>query len=69
MLEGILHQIRARLQAEAFHDCMPVKGHSVRGHMEGIRDFFYLKGPMERGQRNSVPRRRIAKPLPGLEDV
>ena len=41
MLEGILHQLGARLQAELLHDRVFVKGHGARGHVEEVRDFLH----------------------------
>ena len=41
MLEGILHQLSARLHAEVLHDCVFVKGHGARAYLEEVRDFLH----------------------------
>src|SRR5271166_6622414 len=41
MLEGILHQLGAGLQAEVFHNRVFVEGHGARGQMEEVRDFLH----------------------------
>jgi hypothetical protein len=41
MLEGILHQLGARLQAEVFHDRVFVKGHGACAHMKEVRNFLH----------------------------
>jgi hypothetical protein len=66
MLEGILHQLGARLQAELFHDRLFVKGHGARGHTQKVRDFLHRAAFRQELQHLALTRGELLHALPGL---
>ena len=59
MLEGILHQLGARLHAEVLHDRVFVKGYGARGHMEEVRDFLHRAAFREELQHFALARGKL----------
>ena len=41
MLEGLWHQLGARLHTEVLHDRIFVKGHGALSYLEEVRDFLH----------------------------
>ena len=56
MLESILHQLGARLDAKVSHDRVFVKGYRALGHMEEIGDFLHCAAFREKLQHFALAR-------------
>jgi hypothetical protein len=56
VLEGILHQLGARLDAEVFHNRVFVKGHRPSTDIENPRDFLHGAAFGEELQHFALPR-------------
>ena len=54
MLESILHQLGARLDAKVSHDRVFVKGYRALGHMEEIGNFLHCAAFREKLRRSAL---------------
>ena len=60
MLESILHQLGARLDAKVSHDRVSVKGYRALGHMEEVGDFLHCAALREKLQHFAPARGKLS---------
>ena len=71
MLEGLLHQLGARLHAEVLHDRIFVKGDRARAYLEDVRNFLHRAAFREEQQHFALAGGKLlrAGSCPAEEDT